>query len=219
MGQMVKPFEAAALNLQEGDISDPVESEFGFHLIQLVKRNGKKYDARHILIKSTPNAEELTSAKKELDSIRTLILEKKITFKDAAYKYSDDKSNKFSAGIMTNNQDGSDKLEKLSLDPTISYQIAGLKKGDITDPFQQEDQQKRKMISIVQVNDIIDAHQLELATDYERIKDMALNKKKNEIVEKWVNAKIPSLFISLDNKYKDCNFHSNWQKNSVVTTK
>ena len=75
------------------------------------------------------------------------------------------------------------------------------------------------MISIVQVNDIIDAHQLELATDYERIKDMALNKKKNEIVEKWVNAKIPSLFISLDNKYKDCNFHSNWQKNSVVTTK
>lgn len=219
MGQMVKPFEAAALNLQEGDISDPVESEFGFHLIQLVKRNGKKYDARHILIKSTPNAEELTSAKKELDSIKTLILEKKITFKDAAYKYSDDKSNKFSAGIMTNNQDGSDKLEKLSLDPTISYQIAGLKKGDITDPFQQEDQQKRKMISIVQVNDIIDAHQLELATDYERIKDMALNKKKNEIVEKWVNAKIPSLFISLDNKYKDCNFHSNWQKNSVVTTK
>ena len=219
MGQMVKPFEAAALNLQEGDISDPVESEFGFHLIQLVKRNGKKYDARHILIKSTPNAEELTSAKKELDSIRTLILEKKITFKDAAYKYSDDKSNKFSAGIMTNNQDGSDKLEKLSLDPTISYQIAGLKKGDITDPFQQEDQQKRKMISIVQVNDIIDAHQLELATDYERIKAMALNKKKNEIVEKWVNAKIPSLFISLDNKYKDCNFHSNWQKNSVVTTK
>ena len=219
MGQMVKPFEAAALNLQEGDISDPVESEFGFHLIQLVKRNGKKYDARHILIKSTPNAEELTTAKKELDSIRTLILEKKITFKDAAYKYSDDKSNKFSAGIMTNNQDGSDKLEILSLDPTISYQIAGLKKGDITDPFQQEDQQKRKMISIVQVNDIIDAHQLELATDYERIKDMALNKKKNEIVEKWVNAKIPSLFISLDNKYKDCNFHSNWQKNSVVTTK
>ena len=219
MGQMVKPFEAAALNLQEGDISDPVESEFGFHLIQLVKRNGKKYDARHILIKSTPNAEELTTAKKELDSIRTLILEKKITFKDAAYKYSDDKSNKFSAGIMTNNQDGSDKLEKLSLDPTISYQIAGLKKGDITDPFQQEDQQKRKMISIVQVNDIIDAHQLELATDYERIKAMALNKKKNEIVEKWVNAKIPSLFISLDNKYKDCNFHSNWQKNSVVTTK
>ena len=192
MGQMVKPFEAAALNLQEGDISDPVESEFGFHLIQLVKRNGKKYDARHILIKSTPNAEELTSAKKELDSIRTLILEKKITFKDAAYKYSDDKSNKFSAGIMTNNQDGSDKLEKLSLDPTISYQIAGLKKGDITDPFQQEDQQKRKMISIVQVNDIIDAHQLELATDYERIKAMALHKKKNEIVEKWVNAKIRS---------------------------
>ncbi len=219
MGQMVKPFEAAALNLQENEISDPVESEFGYHLIQLIKRNGKKYDARHILIKNTPNAEEIASSKKELDSIRTLILDKKISFKEAAYKFSDDKSNKFSAGIMTNSQDGSDKLEKLALDPTVSYQIAGLKKDDITEPFQQEDQQKRKMISIIQINDIIDAHQLEMATDYERIKEMALNKKKNEIVEKWVNNKIPSVFISIDNKYKDCKFHSNWLKTSVVTAK
>lgn len=219
MGQMVKPFEAAALNLQEGEMSDPIESEYGYHLITLVKRNGKKYDARHILIKSTPNADEISAARKQLDSIRTLILDKKMTFKDAAYKFSDDKSNKFSAGIMTNNQDGSDKLEKLGLDPTVSYQIAGLKKGDITEPFQQEDQQKRKMVSMIQVNDIIDAHQLELSTDYERIKEMALNKKKNEVVEKWVNAKIPSIFISLDNKYKDCKFHSNWLKSNVVTAK
>nr|WP_228412660.1 peptidylprolyl isomerase [Chryseobacterium sp. SC28] len=218
VGQMVKPFEAAALNLQEGEISDPVESEYGYHLITLIKRNGKRYDARHILIKSTPNAEEIAAATKQLDSIRTLILQNKMSFKEAAYKFSDDKSNKFSAGVMTNNQDGSDRLERLGLDPTISYQIAGLKKNDITEPFQQEDQQKRKMISIVQVNDIIDAHQLELSTDYERIKEMALNKKKNEIVEKWVNEKIPSIFISIDDKYKDCKFHSNWLKNTVVTT-
>ena len=148
VGQMVKPFEAAALNLQENEMSDPIESEYGYHLIQLIKRNGKKYDARHILIKNTPNASEISAAKKELDSIRTLILANKITFKDAAFKYSDDKSNKFSAGIMTNTQDGSDKLEKLGLDPTVSYQIAGLKKNDITEPFQQEDQQKRKMLII-----------------------------------------------------------------------
>ena len=167
VGQMVKPFEAAALNLQENEMSDPIESEYGYHLIQLIKRNGKKYDARHILIKNTPNASEISAAKKELDSIRTLILANKITFKDAAFKYSDDKSNKFSAGIMTNNQDGSDRLEKLNLDPTISYQIAGLKKNDITEPFQQEDQQKRKMMSIIQVNEIIDAHLLELSTGYE----------------------------------------------------
>ncbi|MBV6879724.1 peptidylprolyl isomerase [Epilithonimonas ginsengisoli] len=219
MGQMVKPFEAAALNLQEGEMSDPIESEYGYHLIQLVKRNGKKYDARHILIKNTPNADEIAAGRKELDSIRTLIVNNKMSFKDAAYKFSDDKSNKFSAGIMTNNQDGSDKLEKLGLDPTVSYQIAGLKKNDVTEPFQQEDQQKRKMMSLIQVNDIIDAHQLDLSTDYERIKEMALNKKKNEIVEKWVNTKIPSIFISLDTKYKDCKFHSNWLKNSIVTTK
>lgn len=209
-GQMVKPFEAAALNLQDGEMSDPVESEFGYHLIQLVKRSGKKYDARHILLKAEPNKEEILTAKKDLANIRTQILEKKISFKDAAFKYSDDKASKFNAGTMSN-QDGSDKLEKLHLDPTISYQIAGLNKGDITDPFEEE-LNRKKVVTIVAVNDIIDAHKLDITSDYERIKDLALNKKKNEIVEKWVKEKIPGTFISIDEKYKSCNFKSDWNK-------
>ena len=134
-GKMVKPFEAAALNLQEGELSEPVESEFGYHLIQLVKKSGKMYDARHILLKAEPNADEIATARKELDSIRTLILEEKLTFKEAAFRFSDDKRTKFNAGIITS-EDGSDKMEKLNLPPTISYQIAGLNKGDITDVFQ-----------------------------------------------------------------------------------
>lgn len=201
-GQMVKPFEAAALNLQEGEMSEPVESEYGFHLIQLIKRTGNKYDARHILLKAEPTKEEITTAKNELENIRQQILDKKITFKEAAYKYSEDKSTKFNAGVMPS-QDGGDKIEKLHLDPTISYQIAGLNKGDITEPFE-ETLNKRKAIAIVSVNDIIDAHSLDLQTDYERIKEMALNKKKGEVVDKWVKSKIPNIFISIDDKYKDC---------------
>lgn len=211
-GQMVKSFEAAALNLQEGEMSEPVESEFGYHLIQLVKRSGKKYDARHILLKAEPNKEEILAAKKELADIKSQIEAKKLSFKDAAYKYSDDKSSKFNAGVMVG-QDGSDKLEKLHLDPTISYQIAGLNKSDITDPFEEE-LNRRKAVSIIQVNDIIDAHQLDITRDYERIKDLALNKKKNEIVEKWVKERIPTTFISIDKKYNDCKFKSDWRKES-----
>ncbi|MGX9984981.1 peptidylprolyl isomerase [Soonwooa purpurea] len=209
-GQMVKSFEAAALNLQEGEMSEPVESEFGFHLIQLVKRTGNKFDARHILLKAEPTKEEVTTAKKLLENIRQQILDGKTTFKDAAYKYSEDKTTKFNAGVMQA-QDGSDKIEKLHLDPTISYQIAGLNKGDITEPFE-ETLNRRKAIAIVSVNDVIDAHSLDMETDYERIKEMALNKKKGEIVEKWVKQKTPNIFISIDDKYKDCHIKDGLEK-------
>ena len=209
-GKMVKQFEAAALNLQEGEISDPVESDFGYHLIQLVKRSGKNYDARHILLKAEPNADEIASAKKELDSIRTLIMDGKMTFKDAAFRFSDDKQTKFNAGIITS-EDGSDKIEKLNLPPTISYQIAGLNKGDITDVFQ-DDVQDRKTVTLIKIDDVIAAHQLDIMTDYNRIKQMALNKKKNEMVEKYVKERLPNVFISINDRYKTCIFKTDWRK-------
>lgn len=212
-GRMVKVFEATALNLDENEISDPVETEFGFHIIQLLRKSGKVYDARHILLKSEANEQEIAETKKQLQDIRQQILDGKISFKDAAYKYSDDKNTKFNAGVITS-QDGVDKMEKLSLSPTISYQIAGHNKGDITDVFQDEVNQK-KGLYIIKIENVIPAHQLDLATDYERIKAMALNRKKNEVVEKWVNERLSETFITIDNRYKDCKFKTNWGKEAL----
>ncbi len=212
-GKMVKPFEAAALNLQEGELSEPVESEFGYHLIQLVKRSGRMYDARHILLKAEPNADEIATARKELDSIRTLIMDGKLTFKEAAFRFSDDKQTKFNAGIITS-QDGSDRIEKLNLPPTVSYQIAGLNKGDITDVFQ-DNVQDRKVVSIIKIDDVIAAHQLDITTDYDRIKQMALNKKKNETLEQWVKERLPNIFISINDRYKSCTFKTDWRKTTA----
>ena len=214
VGQMVKPFEAAALNLQENEISDPVESEFGFHIIQLVKRSGKVYDARHILLKAVPTDDEIKTAKAKLDSIRGLIMDGKITFKDAAFKFSDDKRTKFNAGIIPG-ADGSDKIERESIPGTISYELAGLNKGDITTAFEDEEN-KRKQIKIIKVEDVIPSHQITLETDFSRIKQMALNKKKSEMVEKFVNSKLPTTFISIDGRYDSCNFKSNWKKQSLT---
>ena len=213
-GKMVKIFEATALNLQEGEISDPVESEFGFHIIQLVKKSGKLYDARHILLKAEPNAEEIATAKAEMEQIRKDILEGKITFKDAAYKYSDDKNTKFNAGVIPA-EDGSDRQEKINLPATVAYQIAGLNKGDLTEVFMDELNQKKAVV-LMKVNDIIPEHSLDIATDFERIKSFALNKKKNEVLEKWVKENLADTFISLDNRYKDCQFKTDWNKAAIV---
>ncbi|MFN4075157.1 MAG: peptidylprolyl isomerase [Cloacibacterium sp.] len=213
-GKMVKIFEATALNLQEGEISDPVESEFGFHIIQLVKKSGKLYDARHILLKAEPNAEEIAAAKAEMEQIRKDILEGKITFKDAAYKYSDDKNTKFNAGVIPA-EDGSDRQEKINLPATVAYQIAGLNKGDLTEVFIDELNQKKAVV-LMKVNDIIPGHSLDIATDFERIKSFALNKKKNEVLEKWVKENLADTFISLDNRYKDCQFKIDWNKAAIV---
>lgn len=209
-GKMVKAFEATALNLQEGEISDPVESEFGYHIIQLVKKSGKQYDARHILLKAEPNAEEIASAKKILDSIKTLITDGKISFKDAAFKFSDNKSTKFSGGVITS-QDGTDKLEKASLPANLAYQIAGINKGDLSEVFE-DDLNDKKVVTLLKVEDVIGAHQLDLSTDYDRIKDLALNKKKNEMVEKWIDEEIPKTFISINKRYDDCSFKNNFKK-------
>jgi len=213
-GKMVKIFEATALNLQEGEISDPVESEFGFHIIQLVKKSGKLYDARHILLKSEPNAEEIATAKAEMEQIRKDILEGKTTFKDAAYKHSDDKNTKFNAGVIPA-EDGSDRQEKINLPATVAYQIAGVNKGDLTEVFMDELNQKKAVV-LMKVNDIIPEHSLDIATDFERIKSFALNKKKNEVLEKWVKENLADTFISLDNRYKDCQFKTDWNKAAIV---
>ena len=213
-GKMVKIFEATALNLQEGEISDPVESEFGFHIIQLVKKSGKLYDARHILLKAEPNAEEIATAKAEMEQIRKDILEGKTTFKDAAYKHSDDKNTKFNAGVIPA-EDGSDRQEKINLPATVAYQIAGLNKGDLTEVFMDELNQKKAVV-LMKVNDIIPEHSLDIATDFERIKSFALNKKKRETLEKWVKENLADTFISLDNRYKDCQFKTDWNKAAIV---
>lgn len=202
-GQMVKPFEAAALNLEIGDISEPIETEFGFHIIKLENKKGKLYDARHILLMNTPNDEEMKTAKKKLEKIRQDIIDGKISFKEAAVKYSDDKRSKFNAGIMVNDN-GSDRQEKLNLDPMLGYHIAGLNAGDMTDVFETTIDRK-KGITFVKVNEIIPAHQLTLDTDYDRLKTMAQQKKQNEMIEKWVKENLSKVYLNIHPRYQNCN--------------
>ncbi|MCS3868752.1 hypothetical protein J3D55_001668 [Chryseobacterium ginsenosidimutans] len=109
----------------------------------------------------------------------------------------------------------SNKIERETVPGTISYELAGLNKGDITTAFDDVDERERKVVKIIKVEDVIPAHQITLETDYDRIKQMALNKKRNEMVEKFVNSKLPIIFISINGRYDSCNFKGSWKKDSV----
>lgn len=214
-GNMVKEFDAVAFSMEEGQISEPFETEYGFHIVYLEKKRGQVLDLRHILLRSVPDKEEIASAKEQLSKIRQDIKTDKITFKDAALKYSDDKYSKFNGGIVTNPKTNEERFEKLDLPTKILYNISGLKEGDVSDVFEDVDDKQKTVIRLLKINQIIPAHKMDLGTDYNKLKNFAKNEKQNDALKKWIEEQIPSTFITIQNDYKDCKFDVDWlQKNN-----
>lgn len=207
-GAMVKEFEGAALSMDEGQISDPVESEFGFHLIQLIKKKGNFYDARHILLEAKPNEEEIRIAKEKLDSIRTEIKEGKISFKDAVSKYSTDKATKYNGGLILDNQ-GNDKLPRLELPTQIGFHISGVKEGEMTDVFE-DTSGRTPTLDLIMVKKMIPAHKMNMQDDYNSLKSIIEDRKRAAKAEAYIKESIPNIFISIADQYKKCDFKNNW---------
>lgn len=210
-GSFVPEFDAVAFNLEEGEISEPVETEFGFHIIKLDKRRGQSIDVRHILLQFKPTEEEINIAKQKLDSIRSHILLEKMTFKEAAFKYSVDKYTRYNGGIMTNMQTKEIRFERSKLPTSQLYAIAGMNEGEISSPFESEHDRK-KSLEIIKLNKIIPAHKVDLETDYTRIKNMTIQKKKQGKLYDFIGKELPTTFIKINKDYQYCDFEFNWLK-------
>lgn len=208
-GKFVKEFEEVAFTLKEGEISDPFETEYGWHIVQLEKRRGEEIDVRHILIKAEPTDEELRNTRQLADSIKIEIEKGNISFQDAAREYSIDKFTKFNSGVITDPQSGSSKLIKNDIPIKVSFALIGLNEGEISRSFNDE-LNENKVVRIIKLNRTIPEHDMNYEVDFDRLKDFTINQKKQEYLLTWTNEKIPFTFLKIDEAYKSCDFELNW---------
>ncbi len=218
-GELVKAFESVAFKLKPGELSQVVETEFGFHIVQLIERRGEQVNVRHILIKPSIEYSDLLKAKSFLDSIYTLILTDKMTFAEAALKFSDDESTKNNGGLMQNPQDGSNKIPTDQLDPTVYFQIENMKVGEISQAQLYRTPSGDQQYRMIQYVSKTDPHQANLKDDYQKIQQAALSNKQNKVMADWFKKKRASTYIKIADDFENCEMLKPWFNESANALK
>ncbi|MGC9353030.1 MAG: peptidylprolyl isomerase [Mariniphaga sp.] len=212
--QLDPEYAAAAFNLKGDKISNVVESEFGYHIIQLIDRRGDKVNTRHILMTPKISNEAKEQAISRLDSLATLIRKEEITFAQAAVRFSSDKNTRNNGGLAINPNTLSSKFTVEELDGSISKVISNLKIGEISDPFETIDPESRQPVyTIIKLVNKIEGHKANLQNDYQHLADLFLAKKREKALQQWIADKQAQTYIRIDNTYANCNFEfGNWMK-------
>ena len=210
--RMVKEFRDVAFSLEEGEISSPFKTEFGWHILTVEKIRGQQVDVRHILI--TPNVDDLklTESKKLLDTIRKRIVDNEIEFKEAAFNFSFDKETRNNGGKLINPITGDTRFELTKMDPKLYNQVKNLDEGQISLPLLETDRSGLKKYKIIMVSKRFDEHVADFSKDFVKIKDLALKDKQLKSVKKWLKLKIDETFVNVNKSFRDCLFSNNWTK-------
>ena len=211
--RMVKEFRDEAFSLEEGEISEPFKSDFGWHILKVDKIRGQEVDVRHILLTPKIEPNQLQDAKKKLDTLRKRLINEEITFPDAALLFSDEKETKFNGGVLINPQTGDTRFELTNLDPVLYSQIRNLKEEEISLPLIEEDRSGLKKYKILKVSNRYDEHVADYSKDYSRIKSLALKEKQLNIIKEWMAEKIESTYVNVNRDSRSCDFSNNWLKN------
>lgn len=202
-GDLVPAYEAAALKLKPGEISQPIETEFGFHLIQMIERRGNLYNTRHILMKPASSELDIEEAKEYLDSIRTLVINDSLTFEKAAKEFSDDKQTASTGGYFINDT-GAPRISVEELDPVVFFTIDTMDVGTITKPITFRMDDGKEAVRILFYESRIKPHLASLREDYQKIARAAENEKKNLILNAWFDKAKDDVFIQIDPEYGHC---------------
>ncbi len=209
---LVKEFKEVAFSLDEGQISEPFETEYGYHIIYIEKIKGQDVELRHILIAPKVSEEALKEAKDEVTLIRKKIVDGEITFAEAARASSNEKETKANGGTLLNPKTLDSKFDMTKLDAVLYGQVSNLKTGEVSLPFIEEDRTKGKVYKLMMVTNRIPSHPVDYSQDYLKIKEFALRDKQIKEIAKWTNAKIKETYVKINGEYRDCEFVNNWIK-------
>ncbi len=209
----VKEFKDVAFSLQEGQISEPFETVFGYHIIYVEKIRGQELDLRHILIQPDIPQTSMDKAKAELDSIKLHIEEGKYTFAEAALNFSDEKETKFDGGLLRNPTNFDSRFELTKMDPTLYNQVRNLKDNEISNPILEQDPRGGPpKYKILKVTNRYDEHVADFAKDYIKIQELALRDKQFKAIKEWMDEHIKDTYVSVSSDNRECQFANNWVK-------
>ncbi len=214
-GEFVPEFSAVAFNLTTPNkVSRIVETEFGYHIIQLIEKRGSRINCRHILLRPRISLDDKEKAIKQLDSVAGKIREEKITFDHGVAYHSQDKNTVMNGGLLINDRNGTSKFEYQDLPPEIAKIVYNMNVGEISAPFTMMDRASNKEIcAIVKVKSKTDTHKANLIDDYQFLKNYLENKRQEEFIREWIGKKQKETYISIDEKWSNCEFqYPGWTK-------
>ncbi len=212
--ELLPEYAAAAFNLGDTKrVSKIVETEAGFHIIQLIEKRGDRVNTRHILLRPKIAQKDIDDAMVKLDSLRTDILAQKegVTFETAALYISQDKDSKNNNGVMLNEKEHSNMFEMADLPSEIGKVVATMQVGEISKPFvMMNPKTNRQQVAMVKLSKRVDAHRADFADDYQVMKEMYENHKRQEIIEKWIAEKQKTIYVYIEEGWRNCEFQYNW---------
>ena len=209
---MVKEFRDVAFSLDEGDVSEPFKTDFGYHIIYLEKIRGQEYDTRHILLRPKLTNDAINHAKEKLEKVRKAIVDGTISFADAALEVSDEKETKFDGGQLRNPETQDYNFELTKMDPELYAQIQNLKDNEVSPVYKDQDRVHPIKFKIMTVTQRVNEHEADFAKDYLKIKSLALQEKQLNTISAWQEDKIMDTYIKINGDLRSCDFNSNWFK-------